>query len=349
MILGNLRCFARNHSSPRAFSSLMLGALALFALALFPTPAAAQTTCPGTITGNLILSADIVASAGDLNPCITVGGDGLMVNLSGYTIDISALGNAGVAIDTGNTSGTAIVGAGGEIVTAYTATSSTVAAITTASSTNITVTGLKIWNVTSSCTPGDTGSTNQRNLNAGNAMLMSNITGGSINTNDIECYQTGITVSASDIPRKGTGDISNNNFVNNTYNNSAAGTSVASAGLVLDSSSGWTIQNNFASYNGSLDGSFSCVVLDPGCFAAIRLTGTSNGNSVLTNNVYDNFGPGIYTGPSTSRNKIQSNTNIFANAVYDLWDDVPPHSSNNWNKNSCPDGALGSVSPQRCP
>lgn len=348
MNFGILRHFARRHGSSRAFSPLLLGALALAATALFPATAAAQTTnCPGLTGGNLSLTQDIVAVSGDPNPCIQITTDNVTVNLGSHKIDISALGNAGVAIDTGNTTGTVIVGTSGTIVTAYTSTTSGVAAITTASSTNLVISGVNIWNTTASCTPGNASSNNQRNQNAGNGMLLNNVTGANISNNDFECYQTGMTISTSAIPRRGTGSVSGNYFINDTYDNTANGTSVASAALVVDNSSGWTIQGNTVSYSGSLDGTSGCYVLDTGCFAAIRLTGSSNGNSVLSNTLFNNFAPGIYTGQFTSQNKIQSNTNSN-NPVADLWDDVPPHSSNNWNKNACPDGTLGSVSPQRC-
>jgi hypothetical protein len=349
--LTGLRLLRSASSTPRVLvsqSSLALGGLLLLALALFPAPVAAQGACPGTITQNYTLSGDLTASATDSNPCITVAADNVMVNLAGHTLDVSALGNSAVAIETGVTNNTAIVGGGGKVVTAYSADSTVpAAAIDTQGGQNVTVTGVDVWNVTSSCTPGNASSTNQRNLNFGTAISVSNVTGASISSNDIECYRVGITVSASNIPRGSTGDISGNILINNTYNNSAAATTVVSAGILLDSSSGWTIQNNNGSYNGSLDGSYACASEATGCSPAIQLTGTSTGNSVLSNSVYNNLGPGIYTGPVTYRNKIQTNI-ATNNALADLWDAVPPHSSNNWNKNTC-GTELGSVSPQKCP
>jgi len=338
-----VRCLSR---------TLGTGALVLFVATCFPGHAAAQTItgCSATpLMANATLAGNITASNTDPTPCLTVGADNVMVNLAGYTLDVSALGNNAIAIETGTTSNTGILGGGGKIVTAYSGNpTSPSEAIDTQGGNNTTITNVTFWNVTSSCTPGDSNSTNQRNLNFGTAIRMTNVTGASISANDIECYRTGIVVSGSDVPRKGTGMISGNTLINETYNNVAANTSITSAALILDSSSGWTIQMNNVTYSGSPDGSYGCGSSATGCTAAIELTGTSNGNSVINNSqVTLNFGPGIGTGPLTYRNKIQQNYAPY-NAVADLWDEVPPHSSNNWNKNTC-QSELGSVSPQKCP
>lgn len=349
---------------PRSF--LALEALALLAFVLFPGRVAAQTItgCSSTpIMTSSTIPNSITAASTDPDPCISIGADNVTITFNpGVTVNISAFGDNGVAIDAASTSGTIISGPGSNvggpanIVTAYSGPATaagTAAAIRSSTTSNITISGLTIWNVTSTCTPGlisNGATTNQANQNWGTAISIANASGATISANVFECYQTGISVSASAIPSKDVGEIAGNGFYNIMFDNSfSASSTVISAAILLDSSSGWSIDGNTVNYSGSRDASYYCNTSDYGnCSPAIQLTGTSNGNLVNGNFAADNFGPTIYTGPNTAKNKILSN-NITPGGSPDLWDAVPPRSTNAWRQNTCPDGALGSVGPQKCP
>lgn len=328
----------------------LLAAVALFSLCLFPSRAAAQTpACPGTVNGDYILSGNIVATSADTSPCITVTGDGHTINLAGYTIDITNLnGGAGVAIETGTTNNTTIVGNGGQIVTAYTSTA-VGTAIDSQGGTNLSISGITFSNdsATNPCT-----SQSRTNLNYGVGITLNGVTGATVSANTLSCYQTGISVQNSVIPRRGTALVSGNNMTDETFDMAQANQSgVYSAGIVLSNASGWSVENNYISYSGSTDENSTCVPASSStslisCSFALQIITGSSGNSITGNNVFSNFSGGIYTGPDTSKNKILSN-NVVGNTGYDLFDDAPNH-SNAWRKNTCSSEG-GNVSPQRCP
>ncbi|HEV2387653.1 MAG TPA: right-handed parallel beta-helix repeat-containing protein [Candidatus Acidoferrales bacterium] len=331
------------------FRILLLGTIFLFGLA--PRRVAAQAMpCPGpvtTITGNVNLTGTMTPPAGWIGPCIILENDGLTVNLAGFSIDVSSLGDAGVAIDTTTTNNAAILATGGSIITAY-STSAALSAIESEGGTNLTITGVSILNK-----PGATLCTlTARNQNWGAGITLASLTSANISTNTIECYQTGISISNSAIPRRATGLVSGNMLQNDEYTNSSLPFALG-AGLVLSNSSGWSIQNNFITYDGSLNASLGCSDLpaspttDPtDCSPAVELLGGSSGNTISGNAVNSNFAPGIFTASTTSGNKILNNT-LFGNSIADLWDAAPPH-SNAWRGNTCT-VALGNVAPQKCP
>lgn len=307
-----------------------LAAVALFALGFLPSRAAAQG-CPGTITSDLILTGNITAAAGGQNPCIVIGASGLTVNLAGYTIDVSAMGNTGVAISNGTNSNTTIVGNGGNIITDYTTSSAaSTGAIESTGGTNLTVTNVAFLNEPNGSQCGDT----RTDTNWGNGISLDAVGGATVSGNSITCFQNGISVANSSIPRKGVGSITGNTL---TYNNfdMQSQNGVYSSGLVLSNSSGWTVSGNTIEYNGSYDPNDTCQSNVPNlisCAFGLQIIQNSSGNTIESNTVNNNYVGGIYTGPTTSKNVIKDNTVL--NNLFDLWDDAPAH-SNRWTKNTC--------------
>jgi parallel beta-helix repeat protein len=305
-----------------------LGAVAVLALGFLPSRAAAQA-CPGPVSGTYTLTGNITATTGDTSPCITVAQSGTTVNLSGYTIDVSALGNGAVAIETGTTSNTTIVGNGGTIVTNYQSGNSS--AIDSTGGSNITITGVKIENEPN----GSPCAQLRTDTNYGNGITLQTVTGATISSNTISCYQYGVSVQNSAIPNKGTGSISGNTLTYNNYDMNSTGNTIYSAGLVLGNSSGWSVTNNSISFNGSDDVNATCVSQTPNivtCAPALQVITNSNGNSIQNNTVNNNYGVGIYAGPTTSHNVFSGNT--ATNNLVDVWDDSPSH-SNHWHHNTC--------------
>jgi parallel beta-helix repeat protein len=333
------------NNAPKALKrACRLGALAALVLGFAPGRAAAQ--CPGNITANYSLSGNLTATTADPNPCITVGADNVTVNLAGFTLNVSAQGDAAVAIETGISNNATIVGGGGTIITAYSSGAAT-AAIDSKGGSNVTVTGVTLANE-----PGATlCSTNARtNTNWGTGISLNAVTGGNLSANIVSCYQTGISVQNSSIPRRGTGTISGNDLEGNTFDMFGSGQGgVYSAGLVLTNSSGWTVDGNTIDYNGSEDTNQGCTSNGTtviSCAFGLQIINGSSSNSITNNTVNTNFIGGIYTGPATSKNSIIGNT-ATNNGLYDLYDDSPGH-GNAWRKNTCYT-AGGSVSPQKCP
>lgn len=323
-----------------------LCAALLFAVAIFPGRAAAQQACPGEITANFTLTQDVTALAGGQNPCIIVGADNLTVNLGNYTINVSNLGDTGVAIATGTTSNTTIVGNGGQIVTDYADSGAAgTSAIEASGGTNLTITGVKLVNEPngSPCTQGRT------DENWGAGVTIDTVTGATVSGNTVSCFQTAISVQNSAIPRQGNGSISGNTLTDNIYDmNTAQQSGVYSAGLVLSNSSGWSVTGNTIEYNGSDDKNATCVSSPPSeisCSFGLQVLNNSNGNSIQSNTVNSNYVGGIYTGPTTSKNTIAGNT-ALVNGIYDLYDDAPAH-SNSWHHNTC-NTVGGSLSAHTC-
>src|SRR5579885_2160946 len=151
-------------------------------------PCSSRAQCPGTITNNLVLQGDLTATASDTNPCIVVGADNLTINLNGHTLDVSALGDSAVAIDTGGHSGTTIVGNGGSIITAY-ASSAAASAIHASGGSATTITGVTMTNAPATCPT----SGNQQANGFGTAIRIENASGASVTANQI-------TFSGSNLP-----------------------------------------------------------------------------------------------------------------------------------------------------
>jgi hypothetical protein len=182
-----LRALVRSGWSraPRALKQAgYLGAVALFALGFLSSRAAAQG-CPGNITTNLTLTGNIAATAGGQNPCIVIGASGLTVNLAGYTIDVSALGDSGVAISNGTNSNTTIVGNGATIITDYTTSSAAnTAAIESTGGTNLTITGVTLENEPGGSLCGKT----RTDENWGNGISLDAVSGATISGNSATCF-----------------------------------------------------------------------------------------------------------------------------------------------------------------
>jgi parallel beta-helix repeat protein len=331
-----------------------LAAVAALALGLAPSRAAAQSTlaCPGTISSDYTLSADIVANTSDTSPCITVNGVGLTIDLAGYNIDVSALGNGAVAIQNGSSINTTIVGHGGSILTAYSsAASDTTGAIEASGGSGLTVTGVNIFNQTTATTnTGDTaaalcaspslgGPSVAKLEEYGSGISLTGVTGATISGNNVCFYQYGISVQDSAIPSNSSGSISGNTLNLDMYYMyaSSASTETYSAGVVLSNSSGWTVSGNTVGYDGaiSLNGTCAPPTSTTGvntCSFGLQVINSSSSNSVSSNTVEGNFVGGIYTGVDTSGNKITGNTSL--GNFWDMWDDAPLH-SNAWHHNTC--------------
>jgi hypothetical protein len=336
--------------APKALKrAFRLAALAALVLGFAPRRAAAQTpACPGTITQNLTLTADIVANTSDTSPCITVGNNGLTINLGNYKIDVSSFGNAGVAISTGATNNTSIVATGGTIITAYTsgATSST-AAIQASGGSGLTISGVNIlneWNTETTLSlcqnPRSGAPVTPPNpvQEYGTGISLSNVTGATIGSNYVCFYQYGVYVQGSTIPSTGSGTISGNTLNWDAYNMSGSTNEIYSAGLVLDGSNGWTVNGNTIYQDGSASAGGTCVSPSSTsglntCSWALQVINGSSSNSLSSNDTEYNFIGGIYTGVDTSGNKITGNTSLN-NFSYDMWDDAPSH-ANAWHHNTC--------------
>lgn len=331
--------------------ALRLGALAALALGFAPGRAAAQstniTTCQSNpITTSVTLGGDLVATATDTSPCISVGADGLTVNLAGHKLDISALGDGAVAIETGTSSNTTIVGNGGTIITDYTSSGS---AIDSTGGTNLTVTGpMSIFNET---TPGQLCAYQDGDKYYGTGISFNGVTGGSIGMITVSCYQNGISVQNSNIPTNGSGSISGNTLTYNTYSMYGGTSEVYSAGLVLSNSSGWSVSGNNIYYDGSRSPNGICTSPSSTtgvntCAFGLQIINGSSSNSLTGNTVDSNFSGGIYTGPDTTGNSIISNI-AQTNGQWDLWDDAPAHHANTWHRNTC-GTAGGTLNPHSC-
>lgn len=312
-----------------------LGAVALFALGFLPSRAAAQAQgCPAApITSDLTLTGSITAAAGGPNPCIVIGASGLTVNLADNSINVSALGNSGVAIANGTNSNTTIVGNGGTIVTAYTTSSAAnTAAIESTGGTNLTVTGVTLENEP---TTGSLCGQTRSDQNWGNGISLDAVSGATISSNNVTCFQNGISVANSSIAHRGVGSISGNTLTYNNFDMVGANQTVYSSGLVLSYSSGWTVNGNTINYNGSYDLNYGCSSNAPNlisCAFGLQIIHNSSSNTIESNTVESNYVGGIYTGPTTSKNVIEGNTVL--NNLFDVWDDAPSH-SNRWSKNTC--------------
>ncbi len=338
-------------SAPKALKrAFRLAALAALALGFAPGRAAAQTTtmtiydCQSApITNSVVLGNDIIAPSGWSGPCITIGQDGLTVDLSTFTLDVSATGSPTVAIENGSHNNTTITSSGGTIDTNFSP-GSTASAIDSQGGV-----GLAINNVTLQNEPGGTAcAQNARTTsNGGTGISINGATGANISGNFVYCYQTGISVQNSSIPRKGTGAISGNFLEQDSYDLSQGTSGLNSAGMVLGNSSGWTVSGNTIEYDGSFDKSNSCTydatTLTMSCQYALQVLNASTGNDVSTNTVSDNFGGGIYADSTTSGNKFLSNT-VQNNTVPDIYD---AGSHNAWRKNIC-SSAGGNLSSRAC-
>jgi hypothetical protein len=320
-----------------------LGAVALLAVGFLPSRAAAQNTCPGSISANTTLTPNspgslIKPASGQTTPCITVTTDGVTVNLNGDIIDLTSLGDNAVAIDTGTTSNTTIAGNGGIIDTEYSSGTAT-SAIKSSGGTNLTISGVTVNNEVN----GNPCNESYLDTNWGTGISLTGVTGATITGITVSCYQVGISVQDSAIASHGGGSISGNSLYWNIYDQASGQNN--SAGIVLSNSSGWTVSNNTIEYNGSADANGSCV---PGstttlsCAFGLQVINGSYNNSISNNgNVSDNYGGGIYTGPATSKNTIAGNTALSNGSAvtplsdaFDLYDAAPAH-SNHWHHNSC--------------
>lgn len=327
------------HSGWGPLRSIRYGLGLIVAWGILEWPAALKAqNCPGTITTGFTLSSNLTATSNDSNPCISIGADNITINLNGNTLDISALGDSGVAIETNGHFGITIVGNGGTILTGYTS-SSAAQAIHISGASGNTVTGITFTNNQSTCST--TGNTPANGF--GTAILVENASGAAVTSNKIYCYLVGIAVANSAVPRRGTGQIAGNTLTNNTN------PTLLGAAIQLSGSSGWTIENNQATYNGGnlTNGCKDSSGHLSNCSAALQLINNSHDNEITNLNfVHTNYGPGIYAASGTSGNRITSNDAQF-NPTGDLWDDNPTR-TNFWNKNTC-GLEVGSVAPQKCP
>lgn len=329
------RFFSGQASAPQTLKRVCrLSALALFVLGFAPRPAAAQTpgitACPGTITTSVVLGGNITASQ---SPCITIGADNVTVNLANYSIDMTGVANpdTAVAIDAGAHANTTIES--GTILTSY----STTAADTTAAIEASGGSNLNVNNITLTNEPSVTACVSQSrtNTNYGTGILLNGVTSGSIGSNKVTCYQTGISLQGSNVPRQGTGSIAGNTLTDDTYNMVTGGNAIYSGGLVLSNSSGWSVNNNDIEFTGSYDQSYGCSPVGNvlSCSFALQIINGSSDNTIDTNTVRNNFVGGIMTGTDTAKNSITGNT-VLNNGLYDLYEEGRGH-GNNFRNNTC--------------
>ncbi|MDE3135245.1 MAG: hypothetical protein KGL59_01610, partial [Acidobacteriota bacterium] len=299
-------------------------------------------TCPGTITTNVVLGSGIIADSSlGSTPCITVGADGLTIDLSTYTLDLSGAGSAAVAIENSTHNNTTITGSGGTIITDYPSPSTTSAIDIQGG------TGISINNVTLQNDPVSGAACAQFNrttTNGGTGISINSVTGASLSGNSVYCYQYGIFVLNSTIPSKGTGSISGNYLEADSYDMLNGTSGVYSGGLVLNNSSGWTVSGNTIEFDGGYDKNSTCLydattgVMS--CAFGLQVINSSSANNVSNNTVNSNFGGGIYADSTTSNNKFVGDT-ALNNAIFDIFD---AGSRNGWHKDTCltSGGNLGS-------
>ena len=336
MALGDM-CPSASIGAPGALKrAFRLAALAALALGFAPSRAAAQATSISTcqtapLTASVTLGQSIAAPAGWAGPCLTIGADNVTVNLATFTIDVSAEGDVGVAINAGAFNNTTIDN--GTITTNYTTSAAdSSAAIEATGGSILNVSGLTIENL-----PGGSAcaQVNNSDQNQGTGISINAVAGGTIGPDVVSCYQTGINVQNSSVPRQGAGSISGNTLNWNTYYMGGATTETYSGGLVLSNSSGWTVSNNQIEFTGSVSPSYDCTptgtVLT--CAFGLQIINGSSDNSITGNTVSSNFVGGIMTGSDTAKNSIMSNTAIN-NGIYDLYEVGQGH-GNNFRSNTC--------------
>jgi parallel beta-helix repeat protein len=324
-------------------------ALAALALGFAPGRASAQattiTSCQtAPLTTSVTLGQSIAAPTGWAGPCLTVGSDNVTINLATFTIDVSAAGDAGVAINAGAFNNTTING-NGTITTNYTTSAADAsAAIEATGGSNLNVSGLTIENL-----PGGSpcAQINNSDQNYGTGISVNTVAGGTIGPDVVSCYQTGINVQNSSVPRQGAGSISGNTLNWNTYYMGGASSETYSGGLVLSNSSGWTVSNNQIEFTGSVSPSYDCTptgtVLT--CAFGLQIINGSSNNSITGNTVSSNFVGGIMTGSDTAKNSIMSNT-ALNNGLYDLYEVGQGH-GNNFRSNTC-NSVGGSLTLRAC-
>lgn len=316
---------------------IRLAALAAFVVGFAPSRAAAQATsitaCQTTpLSGTVNVTASITVPNTWTGPCLTVGTDNVTVDLLYNTINITALGDNGVAIDAGAFTNTTIED--GTILTAYsTSAADTTGAIEASGGTNLNINTIKLTNEPTA-TPCTTDS--RSNTNYGIGILLDGVSGGSIGGNTVTCFQKGLLVENSSVPRKGTGSITGNTLTDDTYDMAAGGHSFNSGGLILSYSNGWTVTNNTIEYTGSYDTNYGCAPVNKtlSCAFALQIIDASSDNSITTNNtVRNNFFGGIMTGSDTARNDITGNT-VLNNTYFDIYAEGNGH-GNNFRGNTC--------------
>jgi parallel beta-helix repeat protein len=349
--MGSANIQSGRFSAPKALKrAFRLAAIAALTLSFAPSRAAAQTPgCPqGPLTSNLTLTADITATTADTTPCITIGADNVTLNLGGHTINITALGDTGVAISTGTTNNTTIIGNNGTIKTEYSsALAANTGAIESTGGTNLSISGVTLQNLPGG-NPCLTVGTDP-DTNWGMGISANGVTGATIGSNTISCYAFGIYIQSSAIPSGAPGSISGNNLSFNAYY-MAGGPEIYSAGLVLSNSSGWSVSGNTIQDNGSPSPNGICTSPTSGtgvntCAFGLQIINGSTSNTISSNTVDSNFVGGIYAGPDTSGNTFSLNT-ALTNALWDVWDDAPSH-ANSWHRNTC-GSAGGTLNSHMC-
>lgn len=336
MGLRGMYAFGRNSAPAVLKRACRLAALAALALGFAPGRAAAQatmiTSCQASpITTSVTLQQSIVAPAGWTGPCITVGADNLTVNLGSFTIDVSAVGDTGVAVNAAAFNNTTIVS--GTVITNYTTSAAdSTAAIEATGGSNLTVSGVTLENEPNASPCAMTGNTDQ---NYGTGISVNAVSGGTIGSNSASCFQTGIVVQNSAVPRQGTGSVSGNTLTWNTFAMQGGTSQVNSAGLILSNSSGWSVSSNLIEYAGSTDPNYACSVTGTvlSCAFGLQIINGSSNNDITNNTVDSNFVGGIMTGSDTAKNSVQSNT-ALSNGLYDLYEVGQGH-GNNFRHNTC--------------
>jgi hypothetical protein len=314
-----------------------LGVLAALVLGFAPSRAAAQNTLSGcqtiTLAGTYSLqTGGITAST---SPCLIVASDNVTINLSGQALDMTTLGDIAVAISVGDgtTSYVNTTISNGTISTAYTSSLATGAAIEINGGSGLSISGVTVQNLPNSGTA--CAQTSNLDQNYGTGISISGVTGGTIGPNKVTCYQTGLSVANSSVAKGASGTISGNTLEWNTYY-MGGGNQVASGGLVLSNSSGWTVSNNTIEFNGSADPNGTCLTSGTvlTCMAGLQVINGSSGNSISPNNsASSNFVVGIMTGSDTAKNSITSNT-ALNNGLYDLYEVGHGH-GNSFRTNTC--------------
>ncbi len=365
MGLGNAKA-SRRSAAWRFFThTFSLGSLLVLAFMFLPSTAAAQTTSPFNIANcgvNIPITGDgssytvtgqITASTTNA-PCITIDGSGVTLNMTGGIINMVSAGHGAVAISV-SPNATLVTIENGTIYTDYTTSlNNTYAAIEASQTSELDINGVNIQN---GAAPPATPTTNpecasvERTLvNYGTGIFLNNVTGATISGNYAFCYQYGIYVQGSAVPSSGQGAISGNTLVNDAYTMSLGTPGTKSAGLVLDGSSGWTVNTNTVNYNGSPDASLTCIDLSTGqsvsCSFGLQVIGTSSGNIISMNTVGHDFTGGIYAGPDVSQNSFTQNI-LDDEPFAGLFSSAPNKLRNKWSGNTCTNAPPGGNVPRK--
>ena len=358
MGLGNAKA-SRRSAAWRFFThTFSLGSLLVLAFMFLPSTAAAQST-PGPVSGCETISVSgVYTLSGPIMPsglpCFDITADNVTLNLSNFSINAISEGNTGSVITVGANTGVTIEG--GSITTGYSSSLANAnAAIEATGATNLTVTGVTIQNQDSSatvqCQLTASGTWPSGMQNHGTGIYLNNVAGGNVSANSVSCYDYGIYLQGSAVPSNGQGTITGNTVEGNTWTMTLGTQDVLSGGIVLDGSSGWTVNNNTVDYNGGPDNTTAgCNNTGTGelitCQFDLQVIHGSSGNSITLNTVELGFTGGIYAGPDVSRNSFTQNT-LNAMPFAGLFSSAPNKLKNSWSKNSCGTTQSGGTVPHK--